>query len=151
MEPELFEEDRWQATTDLSQNDRFMEFLTKMNNICALGVSLNNRLYESSVSCQPSTNSAVSAKRAKVIPPSGSVSDHQSDIEALLANPERSHRNELKEHEKSSQNDKCRTDDKMANIGDPLLDKITQSLDEEGFRLRQADIYYKQTLKSQIK
>lgn len=38
--------------------------------------------------------------------------------------------NERTEHDKSSQNDEYRTDDKMGNIDDPLPDEIAQSLDK---------------------
>jgi hypothetical protein len=104
-----------------------MELLSKMNdNICALGVSLNKRKHESIVSDQPSTNTAVSAKKAKTSSLSESVSDNESDSEALLGNVEQGHHNgnenTLNEDEQQPAN--------MADVDDPLLDEIAQSLDE---------------------
>ena len=77
MEKELLnEEEQDQTDEDLSTNERFMELLSEMNdNICALGVSLNKRKHESIVSNQPSTNTAVSAKKAKTSSLSESVLD----------------------------------------------------------------------------
>ncbi|CAB4027112.1 Hypothetical predicted protein [Paramuricea clavata] len=84
MEKELLnEEEQDQTDEDLSTNERYMESLSKMNdNISALGVSLNKRKHESIVSDQPSTNTAVSAKKAKTSSLSESVSDNESDSEA---------------------------------------------------------------------
>ena len=88
IEKELLIED--QTDEVLSTNERFMELLSKMNdNICALGVSLNNRQHESVVSDQSTTNTTVSAKKAKT----GllSVPDNESDSETLLGNDEQGH------------------------------------------------------------
>ena len=85
----LIEED--QTDEVLSTNERFMELymFSKMNdNICALGVSLNKRQHESIVSDQSSTNTAVSAKKAKTGLLSESVPDNESDSETLLRNDE---------------------------------------------------------------
>ena len=88
----LIEED--QTDEVLSTNERFMELymFSKMNdNICALGVSLNKRQHESIVSDQSSTNTAVSAKKAKTGLLSESVPDNESDSETLLRNDEQGH------------------------------------------------------------
>ena len=104
-----------------------MELLSKMNdNICALGVSLNKRKHESIVSDQPSTNMAVSAKKAKTSSLSESVSDNESDSEALLGNAEQGHHNG---NENTSNEDEQQPAN-MADVDDPLLDEIAQSLDE---------------------
>ena len=128
MEKELLnEEEQDQTDEDLSTNERFMELLSKMNdNICALGVSLNKRKHESIVSDQPSTNTAVSAKKAKTSSLSESVSDNESDSEALLGNAEQGHHNG---NENTSNEDEQQPAN-MADVDDPLLDEIAQSLDE---------------------
>jgi hypothetical protein len=96
------------------------------DNICALGVSLNKRTHESIVSEQPSRNTAVSAKRAKTRSLSASLSDHESDSEALLEDAVQQHPDD---NENSSHEDEQQPVN-MADIDDPLLDEITQSLDE---------------------
>ena len=121
----LIEED--QADEVLSTNERFMDLLSKMNdNICALGVSLNKRQHESIVSDQSSTNTAVSAKKAKTCSLSESVPDNESDSEALLRNDEQGHpncnENTLEDDEQQAAN--------MADVDDPLLEEIAQSFDE---------------------
>jgi hypothetical protein len=128
MEKELLnEEEQDQTDEDLSTNERFMELLSKMNdNICALGVSLNKRKHESIVSDQPSTNTAVSAKKSKTSSLSESVSDNESDSEALLGNAEQGHHNG---NENTSNEDEQQLAN-MADVDDPLFDEIAQSLDE---------------------
>ena len=121
----LIEED--QADEDLSTNERFMDLLSKMNdNICALGVSLNKRQHESIVSDQSSTNTAVSAKKAKTCSLSESVPDNESDSEALLRNDEQGHPSC---NENTSEDDEQQAAN-MADVDDPLLEEIAQSLDE---------------------
>ena len=123
----LIEED--QTDEVLSTNERFMELymFTKMNdNICALGVSLNKRQHESIVSDQSSTNTALSAKKAKTGLLSESVPDNESDSEMLLRNDEQGHPsgngNTSEEDEQQPVN--------MAGVDDPLLEEIAQSLEE---------------------
>jgi hypothetical protein len=128
MEKELLNEEEQDQTDEyLSMNERFMELLSKMNdNICALGVSLNKRKHESIVSDQPSTNTAVSAKKAKTSSLSESVSDNESDSEALLGNAEQGHHN----GNENTANEDEQQPANMADVDDPLLDEIAQSLDE---------------------
>ena len=122
----LIEEEHEQVDDELSSNERFMDLLVKMNdNICALGVSLNKRQHESIVSEQSST--AVSAKKAKINSLSASVSDNESDSEALLGNTSHEPANG---NEHSSREDEQQPDVNMADVDDPLLDEIAQSLDE---------------------
>ena len=128
MEKELLNEEEQDKTDeDLSTNELFMELLSKMNdNICALGVSLNKRKHASIVSDQPSTNTAVSAKKAKTSSLSESVSDNESDSEGLLGNVEQGHHNG---NENTSNEDEQQPAN-MVDVDDPLLDEIAQSLDE---------------------
>jgi hypothetical protein len=128
IEKELLnEEEQDQTDEDLSTNERFMELLSKMNDtIWALGVSLNKRKHESIVSDQPSTNTAVSAKKAKTSSLSESVSDNESDSEALLGNAEQGQHN----GNKNTSNEDEQQPANMADVDDPLLDEIAQSLDE---------------------
>ncbi|CAB4006472.1 Hypothetical predicted protein [Paramuricea clavata] len=132
MEKELLiEEEQHQSDEDLSTNERFMELLSKMNdNICALDVSLNKRKHESFVSDQPSTNTAVSAKKAKIRSLSESVSDNESDSEALLGDAEQGRHHNANGNDENNSNEDEQQTLNMADVDDPLLDEIAQSLDE---------------------
>ncbi|CAB4005414.1 Hypothetical predicted protein [Paramuricea clavata] len=102
----LIEEEQHQSDEDLSTNERFMQLLSKMNdNICALGVSLNKRKHESFVSDQPSTNTAVSAKKAKIRSLSESVSDNESDSEALLGDAEQGRHHNANDENNSNEDE----------------------------------------------
>ena len=115
----LIEED--QTDEVLSTNERFMELLSKMNdNICASGVSLNKRQHESIVSDQSST------KKAKTGLLPESVPDNESDSETLLRNDEQGHPNG---NGNTSEEDEQQPVN-MADVDDPLLEEIAQSLDE---------------------
>ncbi len=132
MEKELLREaEQHQSDEDLSTNERFMELLSKMNdNICALGVSLNKRKHESFVSDQPSTNTAVSAKKAKIRSLSESVSDNESDSEALLGDTEQGRHHNANGNDENNSSEDEQQPAIMADVDDPLLDEIAQSLDE---------------------
>ena len=85
-EKELFLEQEQEKDEDISTNKRFMELLIIMNNVCALGISLHKRQHESIVSDQTSTNTVVSAKKAKVTSLGvESVPDNEFDSETLLS------------------------------------------------------------------
>ena len=128
VERELLEDqEEDQTDTELPTNKSFMELLSKMNdNICALGVSLNKRQHDESIvsNNQPNTSTAVSAKKARNCLLPESVSDNESDSEVLLG---KGHDNE---NVTSITNKDEQQPTNMADVDDPLLDEIAQSLNE---------------------